>query len=86
MPTSVMQNKQHPLAIWRQSQTPRVTQEQFAKLLSVDPWTVKSIEKGRRNPSPELAARIASSTGIPMVALRPDLAAFAAPSKQTEGV
>lgn len=71
-----MSNKQHPLAIWRHSQSPRVTQDQFAKLVPVDPWTVKSIEKGRRNPSPELARKIALLTGIPVVALRPDLADF----------
>lgn len=34
------------------------------------------IEKGLRQPSPELAGRISKATGIPVVRLRPDLAAL----------
>lgn len=61
-----------------------MTQEALAKKFPVNTWTIKSIEKGRRKPSPELALRISQLTGIPVVALRPDLAAFASPANPSK--
>lgn len=76
-----MNKRTHPVAKWRKSQTPVVTQERLGQMLAVGAWTIKSIEVGRRRPSVELAQKIAGVTGLPLAELRPDLAAFLTPSK-----
>lgn len=63
----------HPLAAWREAQTPPVSQGDFAKGVHVGRWTINSIETGRRKPSPKLARELERHTGIPKAALRPDL-------------
>lgn len=54
--------EKHPLAKWRESQTPPVTQDAFASALKVTRWTINSIELGRRSASAKLAAKIITAT------------------------
>jgi transcriptional regulator with XRE-family HTH domain len=53
----------HPLAIWRESQVPPVTQAEFARDVKTSRWTINRIETGDRKPSRDLIARIAKETG-----------------------
>lgn len=79
-----MQTK-HPLAAWRETQDPPLSQEDVAGSLEVSRWTVNRIETGSRKPSPELAMKIAAFTGqkVPVAAMRPDLAAVFGPSDRS---
>lgn len=59
-----MAENNHPLARWRDRQTPRVTQEALASKLGVWPLTVWRWENGERTPRPKDAKRISDHTGI----------------------
>lgn len=52
----------HPLAVWRENQTPPLTQEAFAGLVKTTRWTINSIETGRRKPGRDLIVLIAEAT------------------------
>lgn len=56
-------DKKHPLAVWRENQNPKLTQEEFGVLIGVTKWTVNSIEVGRRKPSTKLVSQIMKATG-----------------------
>lgn len=53
----------HPLAAWREAQTPPLTQDALAKRVGVTRWTINRIEQGERKPSPSLMLRISRETG-----------------------
>ena len=52
----------HPLAIWRKSQTPALSQDDLGPLIGVSRWMVNAIETGRRQPSRNLIAAISKAT------------------------
>lgn len=52
----------HPLATWREAQTPPVTQEGFAERIDTTRWTINSIETGRRRAGQALATAIVKAT------------------------
>lgn len=52
----------HPLAVWRESQDPPVTQAEFAQNVKTSRWTINRIETGDRKPSRDLIARIVKET------------------------
>jgi DNA-binding XRE family transcriptional regulator len=57
-----MRNRKHPLAVWREAQTPPLSQEAFGRLCNVTKWTINSLETGRRKPSIELIRRVSNAT------------------------
>ena len=56
-------SQKHPLAVWRETQVPPVTQEALAARLGTSRWTINSIETGRRMPGRDLIVKIARETG-----------------------
>lgn len=58
-----MQNK-HPLTIWRNSQEPKLSQEDLAEKLGVSRWYVNRLEVGATTPSFALAIKIEELTGV----------------------
>lgn len=67
----------HPLTTFRESQEPKLTQPDLARLLGVGRSTVYRWETGDRKPDVELLPRITEKTGIPARELRPDLIGLA---------
>jgi DNA-binding XRE family transcriptional regulator len=57
-----MQTK-HPLAVWRETQVPPLTQYALSRLVGTSRWTINSIETGRRKPGRDLIVSIAKVTG-----------------------
>lgn len=57
-----MENE-HALTIWRNSQTPVVTQEALGEALGISRWWVNRLETGERKPSFDLAMKIETVTG-----------------------
>lgn len=55
--------QKHPLAIWREAQTPPVSQAEFAKAIGVTRWAVNSLETGRRKPSIGMIKAVGAATG-----------------------
>ena len=64
----------HPLEIYRKSQTPPKTRAALARDLGVTKTTITRWEKGIRKIDGDLVPTITEKTGIPAKALRPDLA------------
>jgi transcriptional regulator with XRE-family HTH domain len=62
-----------PLKTYRQSQTPKLSQEALAKKLGVTRLTVTRWESGSRKIDPGLVPLVAERTGIPAKELRPDI-------------
>ena len=52
----------HPLAIWRKSQVPPLSQHDIGTLIGVSKWMANAIETGRRKPSRDLIAAISKLT------------------------
>lgn len=67
----------HPLKSYRESQTPKLTPADLARLLGVGRSTVHRWESGDRMPDVDLLPRITERTGIPARELRPDLIGLA---------
>lgn len=63
----------HPLKIFRERQTPPLTQEQLADVLGVSKAAVSRWEAGARRIDDELLPKVSEVTGIPRTELRPDL-------------
>jgi transcriptional regulator with XRE-family HTH domain len=63
----------HPLRQYRQTQTPKLSQEALAKKLGVVRLTVVRWENGQRKIEGDKILRVAKLTGIPARELRPDL-------------
>lgn len=59
-----MAENNHPLAMWRERQEPRVTQESLAEDLKVWPLTIWRWENGKRTPRRKVAERISTRTGL----------------------
>jgi transcriptional regulator with XRE-family HTH domain len=51
------------LTLWRESQEPRLSKSELARLLKCSPAHVSNIESGEDRPSGDLAFRIQSVTG-----------------------
>ena len=66
----------HPLAAYRQSQTPPLSQADLARLLGVDRATVLRWESGDRKIGRDKLQLVSDKTGIAKRNLRPDLAAM----------
>ncbi len=64
----------HPLKSFRNSQTPRLTQQALAELVGVKRGTVARWETGVRQIDTDLLPAISEKTGISTRDLRPDLA------------
>lgn len=54
----------HPLTQWRNSQEPKLSQEDLAKLIGVSRWYVNRLEVGATTPSFTLAMKIEALTGV----------------------
>lgn len=54
----------HPLTQWRNSQEPKLSQEDLAKLIGVSRWYVNRLEVGATTPSFALAMKIEAMTGV----------------------
>lgn len=67
----------HPLKAYRDSQEPKLSQADLARLLGVGRPTVHRWETGTRKPDVELLPTITEKTGIPARELRPDLIGLA---------
>lgn len=63
----------HPLKVYRETQTPRLSQAGLASKLGVARLTVLRWETGERKINRPLVSRVAERTGIPAKELRPDL-------------
>lgn len=63
----------HPLKVYRETQTPRLSQAGLASKLGVARLTVLRWETGERKINPSLIPKVAERTGIPAKELRPDL-------------
>lgn len=63
MQTIDLMSPKHPLAAWRETQDPPLTQADLARRVDTSRWTINSIEKGRRKPGRELIVKIAKLTG-----------------------
>ena len=61
----------HPLRKYRQRHS--LTLDAVASVVGVSAMTISRIETGRAQPSPDLARRLASLTGIAKSRFRPDL-------------
>jgi transcriptional regulator with XRE-family HTH domain len=64
----------HPLRNFRETQNPRLTQDQLANLLGVSKASVSRWETGTRKLDEDLLSSVSAKTGIPKAKLRPDLA------------
>lgn len=51
---------------WRDRQRPRLTQNQFAAQLKVDPSILSRWERGTKKPSAEMQHKIYAATKVPM--------------------
>lgn len=56
-------NPKHPLAMWREAQTPPVTQYELARRVGTSRWMINRIERRERKPGRELLLNIARETG-----------------------
>lgn len=63
----------HPLRQYRQTQTPKLSQEALAEKLGVARLTVVRWENGQRKIEGDRILRVTKVTGIPARDLRPDL-------------
>lgn len=63
----------HPLRVYREKQTPRLSQEALAQQLGVARLTVLRWENGEHKIDRTLLRKVAKKTGIPPKKLRPDL-------------
>jgi transcriptional regulator with XRE-family HTH domain len=63
----------HPLRAYRQTQTPKLSQEALADKLGVARLTVVRWENGQRKIEGDRILKVAKVTGIPARELRPDL-------------
>jgi len=54
----------HPLTQWRNSQEPKLSQDDLAKLIGVSRWYVNRLEVGATTPSFALAMKIEAMTGV----------------------
>lgn len=63
----------HPLKVYRETQTPRLSQAGLASKLGVARLTVLRWETGERKINPSLIPTVTERTGIPAKELRPDL-------------
>lgn len=71
---------QHPLKIWRQRQTPKVTLAALAQRVGVTPSHLSEVENYKNEPSLDLADRLSRETAI-------EIGAFVIPAdvRQREG-
>lgn len=67
-------NENHPLKVYRNSQTPPKTRAALARDLKVSKTTVTRWEEGKRRIDEDKLADVVEKTGIPARVLRPDLA------------
>lgn len=65
----------HPLTRGRTDKG--LSQEALAELVGCKRWMINRIERGQRQPSVRLTAKLAAATGIPREELRPDIYAEA---------
>jgi transcriptional regulator with XRE-family HTH domain len=63
----------HPLKIYRETQTPKLSQADLAQMLGVARLTILRWESGERKIGPSLIPMVTERTGIPAGDLRPDL-------------
>ena len=63
----------HPFTVYRESKTPKMTQEELGEILQISTASVSRIESGSQNITPENARRFAERLKIGKEALRPDL-------------
>lgn len=63
----------HPLRIYRESKTPKQSQDALARHLGVSRLTVLRWENNQRKIDENLLPEIEQKTGIPAKELRPDL-------------
>jgi transcriptional regulator with XRE-family HTH domain len=68
----VMKPRPHPLAEWRWSQRPPMTQAELGRLIGVSRSHVHHIENGRRQLSSTLLTMVSEKTGLRGEALLPD--------------
>ena len=61
-----MAENNHPLAKWRESQEPKITQEALASDLGVTSVTIWRWEHGKRVPRLKDAKRVSEHTQIPV--------------------
>lgn len=57
-------SQSHPLKAFRESRTPRLTQEELAQMLGVTKTSISRWEAGERFPERELWPRIKEVTGV----------------------
>lgn len=72
----------HPLKAFRETQNPRLTQDQLADLLGVSKASVSRWETGTRKLDEDLLPSVSAKTGIPKAKLRPDLVELLSESAQ----
>jgi transcriptional regulator with XRE-family HTH domain len=63
----------HPLRLYRENHTPKLSQEGLAERLGVARLTVLRWESGMRKIDRALVSEVSKKTGIPVKDLRPDL-------------
>jgi transcriptional regulator with XRE-family HTH domain len=63
----------HPLRLYRENHTPKLSQEGLAEKLGVARLTVLRWESGERKIDRTLVSEVSKKTGIPVQDLRPDL-------------
>lgn len=63
----------HPLKVYRETQTPKLSQAGLAARIGVARLTVLRWETGERKIGPSLIPTVTEKTGIPAKELRPDL-------------
>lgn len=63
----------HPIKVYRETQTPKLSQADLARKLGVARLTVLRWETGERKIGPSLIPAVTKKTGIPAKDLRPDL-------------
>lgn len=62
---------EHPLKIWRQGQTPKVTLAALARRVGVTASHLSEVENYKNEPSLDLADRLSEATGLEMKAFVP---------------
>jgi transcriptional regulator with XRE-family HTH domain len=68
-----MIDAQHPLRLYRENHSPKLSQESLAERLGVARLTVLRWESGERKIDRTLVSDVSKKTGIPVKDLRPDL-------------
>lgn len=63
MPTIGAMQTKHPLAVWRETQEPPLTQHDLAMRVGTSRWAINRIETGNLKPGRELIVKIARETG-----------------------